>query len=49
MFGLMFRGLTNKQKGEIGSSAMPHKVNPFDFENAEKLWDSQYYLRAPCS
>ena len=27
-----------KQKikdGEIGSSAMPHKVNPIDFENAE--------------
>ena len=27
-----------KQKtkaGEIGSSTMPHKVNPIDFENAE--------------
>ena len=24
-----------KKKGEIGSSAMPHKVNPIDFENAE--------------
>ena len=27
-----------KQKikaGEVGSSAMPHKVNPIDFENAE--------------
>ena len=23
------------QKGEIGSSAMPHKVNPIDFENSE--------------
>lgn len=23
------------RKGEIGSSAMPHKVNPIDFENAE--------------
>src|SRR2546423_8439076 len=22
-------------KGEVGSSAMPHKVNPIDFENAE--------------
>ena len=22
-------------KGEIGSSAMPHKINPIDFENAE--------------
>ena len=21
--------------GEVGSSAMPHKVNPIDFENAE--------------
>ncbi len=28
--------LTQKQKdGEVGSSAMPHKVNPIDFENAE--------------
>lgn len=28
--------LTQKAKeGEIGSSAMPHKVNPIDFENAE--------------
>lgn len=28
--------LTQKPKeGEIGSSAMPHKVNPIDFENAE--------------
>lgn len=25
----------NTKKGEIGSSAMPHKVNPIDFENAE--------------
>ena len=24
-----------KIKSEIGSSAMPHKVNPIDFENAE--------------
>ncbi|KAJ8612940.1 hypothetical protein CTAYLR_006196 [Chrysophaeum taylorii] len=23
------------QRGEVGSSAMPHKVNPIDFENAE--------------
>ena len=23
------------KKGEIGSSAMPHKINPIDFENAE--------------
>jgi adenylosuccinate lyase len=28
-----FRQLT--RKGEVGSSAMPHKVNPIDFENAE--------------
>ena len=28
--------LTQKQKaGEVGSSTMPHKVNPIDFENAE--------------
>jgi adenylosuccinate lyase len=27
--------LSKKQKGEVGSSAMPHKVNPIDFENAE--------------
>ncbi|MEO6302908.1 MAG: lyase family protein, partial [Bacteroidia bacterium] len=25
----------NLKAGEIGSSAMPHKVNPIDFENAE--------------
>ena len=25
----------NIVKGEVGSSAMPHKVNPIDFENAE--------------
>lgn len=28
--------ITQKKKdGEVGSSAMPHKVNPIDFENAE--------------
>jgi adenylosuccinate lyase len=28
--------ISNKKiKGEIGSSAMPHKVNPIDFENSE--------------
>jgi adenylosuccinate lyase len=28
--------ISNKKlKGEIGSSAMPHKVNPIDFEKAE--------------
>jgi adenylosuccinate lyase len=25
----------NVAKGEVGSSTMPHKVNPIDFENAE--------------
>jgi adenylosuccinate lyase len=33
-----------KQKikaGEIGSSAMPHKVNPIDFENSEEIWELQ--------
>jgi adenylosuccinate lyase len=25
----------NTQKNEVGSSTMPHKVNPIDFENAE--------------
>ena len=24
-----------KEKNEVGSSTMPHKVNPIDFENAE--------------
>ena len=23
------------KEGEVGSSAMPHKVNPIDFENSE--------------
>ena len=27
------------KKGEVGSSAMPHKVNPIDFENAEGIFD----------
>jgi adenylosuccinate lyase len=33
----MFRWsiLNKKSKLEIGSSAMPHKVNPIDFENSE--------------
>jgi adenylosuccinate lyase len=26
--------------GEVGSSAMPHKVNPIDFENSEGNWVS---------
>ena len=31
-FGLLY---TKKEKNEVGSSTMPHKVNPIDFENAE--------------
>jgi adenylosuccinate lyase len=26
--------------GEVGSSTMPHKVNPIDFENSEGIWGS---------
>ena len=26
---------SGSRKGEVGSSAMPHKVNPIDFENSE--------------
>jgi adenylosuccinate lyase len=33
---IMLNYFTQKTKeGEVGSSAMPHKVNPIDFENAE--------------
>ena len=36
---MLFRSLgyfkQRLKKGEIGSSTMPHKVNPIDFENAE--------------
>lgn len=37
MWGYISRGVfTQKTKeGEVGSSTMPHKVNPIDFENAE--------------
>ncbi len=37
MWGYISRGIfTQKLKsGEVGSSTMPHKVNPIDFENAE--------------
>lgn len=32
----LFRLLQAKLKeGEVGSSTMPHKVNPIDFENSE--------------
>ena len=37
------------KKNEVGSSAMPHKVNPIDFENAEgnlMLANSQYIFYA---
>ena len=37
MWGYISKGYF-KQKvvaGEVGSSTMPHKVNPIDFENAE--------------
>ncbi len=43
-----------KQKikaGEVGSSAMPHKVNPIDFENSEGnlgIWQQSFLYRA-CS
>ena len=33
-------------KGEVGSSAMPHKVNPIDFENAEKRSFIRYAIVA---
>jgi len=33
---IMLNYFTQKtKKGEVGSSAMPHKINPIDFENAE--------------
>ena len=34
---MLFRSYFKQKikKGEIGSSAMPHKVNPIDFENSE--------------
>ena len=42
------------KKGEVGSSAMPHKVNPIDFENAEgnlgianALWE-HLSAKTPC-
>lgn len=34
--------------GEVGSSAMPHKVNPIDFENAGELRHRQCDLRTSC-
>ena len=27
---------------EVGSSTMPHKVNPIDFENCEGIFESKY-------
>lgn len=37
IWGYISRGVFNQKviKGEIGSSTMPHKVNPIDFENSE--------------
>lgn len=37
MWLYILRGVFKQKvvKGEVGSSAMPHKVNPIDFENAE--------------
>jgi len=37
MWGYISKGYFKQQvkKGEVGSSTMPHKVNPIDFENAE--------------
>ena len=37
MWGYISRGIFSQKikAGEIGSSTMPHKVNPIDFENAE--------------
>jgi adenylosuccinate lyase len=34
-----FHGIfqTKIKAGEIGSSAMPHKVNPIDFENSKGI------------
>jgi adenylosuccinate lyase len=37
MWGYISQGYFNQQlkEGEVGSSTMPHKVNPIDFENSE--------------
>lgn len=37
MWGYISRDIFKQAtaKGEIGSSTMPHKVNPIDFENSE--------------
>ena len=32
---MLFRSKQKTRAGEVGSSTMPHKVNPIDFENAE--------------
>ena len=32
---MVLRRLQKIKEGEVGSSAMPHKVNPIDFENSE--------------
>ena len=37
MWGYISKGYFKQRvvAGEVGSSTMPHKVNPIDFENAE--------------
>lgn len=43
------------KKGEVGSSAMPHKVNPIDFENSEgnlgvaNAWFEHFSAKLPIS
>ena len=36
------------KEGEVGSSAMPHKVNPIDFENSEGIWGSPLLCLVIC-
>lgn len=42
MWGYISRGVFGQRTkaGEVGSSTMPHKVNPIDFENAESNFDT---------
>ena len=34
---IAFDYFSSKMKNEVGSSTMPHKINPIDFENAEEF------------